>query len=192
MLTSDDEHEDSAVALGAVGAGRSALGSYPVTTLAERIQWILDNCRDPSGEPWTAKSLSQAADLADTHVGMMKRGTVKKVTHETLAKLARAAGVSHHWLVTGEGEPHGRGDAPGADAHHHNGQSRFHARADWVVLLETARAIAPEIPEWVWPIVADSHPLSTVPITPAIVVELGKLVLRHVPPPASAAPKRGR
>lgn len=63
----------------------------------------------PDGDPWSAKSLAQAAGLAsDAHVGMMLRGTVKKPTAETLAAIARAAGVSLDWLATGAGTPDAR------------------------------------------------------------------------------------
>ncbi len=75
--------------------------------LAKRIQWILDNRRDPStGELWEAKALGEAAGLKSTaHVGLMKRGTVKAPTGETMAAIARAANVSLWWLIMGEGGP---------------------------------------------------------------------------------------
>ncbi len=76
-----------------------------VTTLGDRIDWILEHCRAPSGDKWNAKSLSLASGLSETHVGQFKRGTVKRGQGETLAKIAVTAGVSAEWLITGKGEP---------------------------------------------------------------------------------------
>lgn len=74
--------------------------------LSDRIQWILENRLDPvTKRPWEAKALSVAAHLgSDAHVGMMRRGTVKKPTGETLAAIAKVAKVSLWWLATGEAE----------------------------------------------------------------------------------------
>lgn len=74
-------------------------------TLAERIKWILDNCRTVEGKPWTAKDLSLAAGLTQSHVGQIKRGTVAGGNSDTIKAIARAAAVSAGWLLTGEGQP---------------------------------------------------------------------------------------
>lgn len=71
-----------------------------VETLALRLQWVLNQ----TGV--SARGLSLKAGLAGGHVGLMLRGTAgKRPSDETIAKLARAAGVSHEWLARGEGEP---------------------------------------------------------------------------------------
>lgn len=160
-----------------------------VSTLDERIQWILDNCTREDGQRWNQKSLSQAAGLGDNHVGMMRRGTVKKPTADSLASIARAAKVSYRWLASGEGDPFGDASAPDATE---SSSPRFKNILNWRALLEMARAIAPDVPEWVWPIVAESHPLSTVPLTPALVVELARTVMRHMPPPALESTKSAK
>ena len=71
-----------------------------VETLALRLQWVLDQTG------LSARALSLKAGLAGGHVGLMLRGTAgKRPADETLAKLARAAGVSQEWLARGVGEP---------------------------------------------------------------------------------------
>jgi len=158
-----------------------------VSTLSERIVFILENCRQKDGTKWDAKALSRAAGLSPSHVNMMKNGRVMKPGGEVLAQIARAAQVSSRWLTTGEGpvtEP-----AAAADADDHS--PRFATLLNWHVLLGTARALAPEIPAWAWETVAASHPLHTVPVTPAHVVRMARIVLELSPPPAPPAPGDG-
>lgn len=95
-----------------LNSGLSACTLLPVSTLAERVAWILDNRRRPDGRAWSARGLSDAAGLAPAHVGMMKRGDAKDVRADTLAALAKAAGVSVRWLTTGDGAPDHDESAP--------------------------------------------------------------------------------
>lgn len=82
-----------------------------VSTLSERVEWILENRARPDGRPWSQRGLSAASGLSPAHVGMMLRGDAKAVKGETLTGLARAASVSLRWLVTGEGSPDHDDDA---------------------------------------------------------------------------------
>lgn len=70
-----------------------------VTTLSERIKWIL------SARGWSARELGRRADLAETHVSLIANETLtgERVAAATLAKIAHAGAVELHWLVTGEG-----------------------------------------------------------------------------------------
>lgn len=69
-------------------------------TLASRVNWLLQQTE------MSARALSLKAGLSPNHVGMLARGTVAtRPAHDTLAALARAAGVSVEWLASGEGEP---------------------------------------------------------------------------------------
>lgn len=71
-----------------------------VTTLADRIEWIL------ASRGTSARALSLAAGLSQSHVGQLKRGQLSsQVAAGTLAAIARAAHVDPHWLQTGEGSP---------------------------------------------------------------------------------------
>jgi hypothetical protein len=78
-----------------------------VSTLPERVLWILNNTVDPStGKPWSARSLSLAAELGQSYVGQVLRGRLgKNQKSNTTDAIARASGVDPIWLKTGEGWP---------------------------------------------------------------------------------------
>lgn len=81
-------------------------GSVPaVKTLGERVEWILEHRRTPTGDRWTARGLSDAAGLSPAYVGLLKRGAVKAPRIDGLRAIAEAAGVSAGWLASGEGTP---------------------------------------------------------------------------------------
>lgn len=81
-------------------------GSLPVVkTLGERVEWILEHRRTPTGDRWTARGLSEAAGLSPAYVGLLKRGAVKAPRIDGLRAIAEAAGVSAGWLASGEGTP---------------------------------------------------------------------------------------
>lgn len=75
------------------------------TTLAERMQWIIDNRRREGGARWDAKTLSVAAGLAPSHVGQIVRGETTNPRLDTLRKIAETAGVSESWFTSGKGTP---------------------------------------------------------------------------------------
>lgn len=84
----------------------SACTIISVETVRDRIAWIIANRRIPeTGEAWDAQNLSVAAGLAPAHIGMVLRKTIGEPRRPTLAKIAKAAGVSFSWLMTGEGVP---------------------------------------------------------------------------------------
>lgn len=76
-----------------------------VSTLGERVEWVLEHRRTPSGDRWTARGLSEAAGLSPAYVGLLKRGAVKAPRIDGLRAIAEAARVSAGWLATGEGNP---------------------------------------------------------------------------------------
>jgi transcriptional regulator with XRE-family HTH domain len=49
----------------------------------------------------SAAKLSRLADLADSHVGLIERGTVKDPGGIVMTKIANVLGVSVEWLVNG-------------------------------------------------------------------------------------------
>ena len=68
-----------------------------VDGIAARIREVLDARR------WSERELSARAGLAPVHVGKILDRGGSRAGGETLAKIAKAAGVSLEWLVTGEG-----------------------------------------------------------------------------------------
>ncbi len=94
-------------------SGCTAASVHGVSTLPERLQWILDHRRRPDGRKWVHTALSAAAKLSKNHIGQMLKGRVTKPDTETLTDIARVAGVSAAWLITGKGSPDDDDDAIG-------------------------------------------------------------------------------
>lgn len=88
------------------------LTSVTARTTVQRVDEIAKRIRalaDERGEK-KERELSRAAGLEPTNVGkILKRGG-ENTTGTTLAKIAKAGGVTLDWLVTGEG-PRVRSDA---------------------------------------------------------------------------------
>lgn len=80
---------------------------WPVSTMAERVTWVLQNTTNPkTGKKWSQRSLSLAAGLSQSHVGQILRGRLgENQRGNTAKKIAAAAGINHVWLMTGDGEP---------------------------------------------------------------------------------------
>ena len=161
-----------------------------VSTLADRIEWILEHREGPGGKPWSARGLSTAAGLAQAHVGMMKRGDAKSVTGETLAAVARTAGVSLHWLTTGEGSPD-TDDV--AEPSHSDDEKPVRRNAiGWDDALPIAKLLQPTWPEWAWEKAGASAPyMIDGPITPQQIVSLARTAM-EVASPAHAAKREAR
>lgn len=183
----------------------------PVSDLAERVQWILANRHRPDGKLWKAKPLSKEAGLGETHVGMIARGDVTNVKTETVYAIAKAAGVSGAWLLTGKGSPDDRDEALEDDSEHTSVAIRPVGRLaepvtphepvrqriadlpDVVELVERAKELAPAAPQWVWEkLLHMSLQLSAQP-TPVMIAELAGWVHRHeqVYRPREARPATG-
>jgi transcriptional regulator with XRE-family HTH domain len=74
----------------------------PLSSLAERIAWILE-ARDI-----TARQLGLRAGLSHTYIGALLKGTrgaQAGLTQTSATKIAEAAKVDLQWLLTGDGEP---------------------------------------------------------------------------------------
>ncbi len=151
-----------------------------VATVAERIEAVMAELGIGQRELARRAGFTSPSQAGNTLRRIAARPDSVEV--KTLARIAKGLEVHLRWLQHGEGPKHLEDAGPdpaGGDV-----TPRFENLSVWRQLLEMAQALAPEIPAWVWPIVAESHPLSTVPITPGVVVELARTVMRHVPPPA--------
>jgi transcriptional regulator with XRE-family HTH domain len=162
----------------------------PVDTLANRIQWILENCRDPSGEHWSAKGLSLAAGTSPGYVAILARGEVINPGKDTLGKIARAARVSYRWLAFGLGLPSDEDAGPAED-----GQERIQPalseQPNYSEVLHTAKIMAPEIESWAWTRVGEWNVTLIVPLNAGILIELARIVMRYEPPPKRSNPQKG-
>ena len=165
-----------------------------MSTLAERIRWILDH------RPISAQALSMRAGLAPGHVGHFLYGRVKNPRRDTLAAIAGAAGVSVAWLVDGEGEPEGDGahvsptpesstpaavqfDREPGEMPETLGQRRDYEKQERSARKQLAQEDA-TVDEWVWPHVAatNNFTLSNSPPSVAMLVALAKVIAAHGDP----------
>lgn len=77
-----------------------------LTTIADRIRWVLRS----SG--MTQRELARAAGLADTQISVILRRLDERpfaIELDTVIRVARGAGVSHAWLLLGQGQPYAQG-----------------------------------------------------------------------------------
>lgn len=148
-----------------------------VSTIADRIRHIL------KVKSWSQRELSrQSGFSADSQLGNTLRrldDDPAAIELDTVRAIARGAGVSERWLLTGEGgqgeelPPPESGDA----------SPRFGNLPNWVELVQAARAIDPGLPAWTLDVVSRSNPLLTSPATGSMVADLARLVMKHEPPP---------
>lgn len=63
---------------------------------------------------------------------------------------------------------------------------RFGGLPGWDVLLAGARALDPTVPAWCWRELIDARVWISQPVTAAMVADMARFILRHVPPPPDA------
>ena len=161
-----------------------------MNTLAERIQWVLDNVRRSDGKHWGVKSLAMVAGLGQSHISSILHGKVKNPQMNTIEAIARTAGVSVPWLMSGDGEPMRILDSS-------LDQSELEPYAAlwetdpilgnsplWPALLAGAKQKRPNHPQWVWDATAESRPqLPGLDPSVSIVVLVSDIALELVAPP---------
>ncbi len=153
--------------------------SLPVT-LEQRIRYALKR----SG--LSARALSMKANLSHGYLASVFLAFGKETEPSfgtgSLRAIARAAGVSSNWLLTGHGSPDDpegvESEAPSI-APEYVAVQRFDGLPEWPELLTRAKALQPEIPAWVWEFIAGSRPLLSAMPTPAMVADLAVWVMRH-------------
>lgn len=177
------EHRSSSCSLVPVDNHLSADILVRVSTLAERVGWIIDNRRRADGSTWTDRGLSDAAGLSPAHIGMIRRGDAKKVTAETIEAIARVGGVSAGWLAFGLGTPDSDDVQSVSDSH----RPQLQNLPGWAEAERLARQEHADWPEWVWAETAQSSPFEAPVVTVGLVLDVARLVMRHRPPPAAAA-----
>lgn len=135
---------------------------------------------------WTPYELSKRSGLAsDSHVGaILKRGT-SRTARATLRKIAAGAGVHERWLLDGEG-PRDLQDEAGLAASAPVGVStgKMRDRANFYGCLAAAQAQRPQYRDYLWQAIEDGDPILTVPLTPALIVDLADMLVKYLPAPA--------
>jgi transcriptional regulator with XRE-family HTH domain len=94
--TSELVNNDAAPRVDSVSRSLYLLG---MATIADRVREIL------SRKDWSQSELSRRAGLTRSHIGWILGHPDSPVQSDTLAKIAEGAGVSTHWLTTGQGTP---------------------------------------------------------------------------------------
>lgn len=111
----------------------------------------------------------------------------------TLRALARGAGVPEAWLISGAGSPADAVEAPpleddGRQAPPVGVPTRLGAFRGYEDVEQSARAQAPDVPDWAWIIAADANPLSIGNAAPSVgmLVQLARFIQQHATPDAIA------
>lgn len=120
-------------------------------------------------------SQAQLAELAGVEQGTISKIEVgsRRGDPETLERIAKALSVSVEEL----GEPAPR-DALPADS-----RPTMAAVPGWSEVLDEAKQMAPNVKQDAWDLLERSPGLlsTDLPLTPAVVADLGRLVQRHMP-----------
>jgi len=149
-------------------------------SLKERIEFILKR------EGISQRELSRRSALTEVHVGQILRRLAQDpdapVETTTIAAIARGGKVSRAWLLSGRGSPddHDEHESPApSTAPDYIVRPQFQNLPEWAELLARAKALEPELPAWVWELMARTSPILSAPPTPVMVSELGRWMLRH-------------
>lgn len=94
-----------------------------------------------------------------------------------IQKVAAALGVEEEWLM-------GEGDDSAAETV----SPLLKYRPDFAASLAIAQELRPQHGAYVWNALADSAPLVTVPITPALLVDLADVLVKYIVPPTKNSP----
>jgi transcriptional regulator with XRE-family HTH domain len=143
-------------------------------SIADRIRRVLEV------REWSARKLSEESGLAGSQISTVLKRLDKDpeaIEVETVKAIAKGAKVAPDWLLTGRGDPEPGEDLPSENESFED--PRFANLSNWPAILQAAKIIAPELPAEVWDIVARCHPLATAPITPGMVADLARLVLKY-------------
>lgn len=137
---------------------------HAMDAVAERLRWVLDQLGI------SARDLSEKAQISPTHVSTILERGGSRTAGTTLAKIAKAAGISLRWLITGEGiytdrDPPALCDLP-----------------NWHELLATAKTLG-SYRDWVWEAVAKLPPVLTAPATAGMLAGLAKIISENLEPP---------
>jgi transcriptional regulator with XRE-family HTH domain len=144
----------------------------PESTITDRIREVMGL------RGWSAAELNRRAGLSSpTHVSMiLARGAGSRTSGEVLSKIAAAAGVRAHWLLTGEGPR----DIEAPEA---SDDPKMQGRPGFRGALAGAKVLRPQYGEYVWNAVAHVDPLMIVPMTPALLADLADVIVKYLPPP---------
>lgn len=156
-------------------------GQPPCMGLLERLEATLARMRVSQRE-WARR-----AGLSDErHLGVimsrLRRSPSADVERETIAALAKGAGVSLAWLATGQGTPDADDDARGPSVSESH-VPHFSNALGWADARREAERRHPDIPAWAWEQAAGSAPMHLRhAVAPDQVVKLARMALELADP----------
>lgn len=162
---------------------------WRMETVAQRVRWVLQRTG------WSQRELARRAGLSGSHISLIVTRLGEDVRPQTLKAIAVAAGVSEHWLLTGDGEPQPvvhiePSTGPASDEVDWRAVPSFDRLPNWPQLMDGARGMRPNHPDYVWQHLGQSRPLLTARPTPGMVAELADVLLKYGEPPAGPTPRR--
>lgn len=121
----------------------------------------------------------------------MKSNSAASVTLSTLEAIARGAHVNSRWLLTGEGSPDDFDESNAAPEEPIRSQlpdpsvaaPRWKNYPGYYEMAATALQLDAGIPAWTVDVLAEASPMIIGTITPAVIADLLRVVVKHVPPP---------
>lgn len=130
---------------------------------------------------WTQTDLAENAGISQSAVSRMERGEFKAKWSDHIGDVARVLECTIAYLK-------GVSDVRTGDAGEQADLSWppvMSSRPNWDEVVISAKLLDATIPEWVFEVLGRSPTLATVdmPINPAVVLDLAKVVLRHTTPP---------
>lgn len=146
-----------------------------VATVGDRVRQILE-LRNVS-----ARELSRRAGLGETQVALLvkryERNPDVTTSLATLTAIASGGGVSLKWLATGQGDPTDEDPKPlgGSPVD----LPRFGSLDNWPTLRATAKAVDDRLEDWALDELESARPILRGPITPAVVADLARVIMRH-------------
>lgn len=131
----------------------------------------------------TQERVGELAGMSQVNVSRAERGEIQRGFEGTLGGLARALQCSEAYLRGETDTPDDAADQP-SSAHLGAGNTNGN-RQNWPALRAAAKVIDPTLPDWALDKLETSPSMATLSIqpTPAAVVELARVVLRHGTPP---------
>lgn len=145
--------------------------------VAERIAEML-TARD-----MTAYELSKRAGLSKSHASMILQRGARRTAPDTLRKIAAALGVRELWLLTGEGPRDVQTDDGFAAGLAGTSSGKMRDRVNFYGCLSVAKTQRPQYRNYLWRAIEDGDPILTVPLTPAMLVDLADLLVKYIPDP---------
>ena len=173
-----------------------AMTNVPTAPSVQRMEPLakrLQRCVQLSG--LSQRALSIKAGIASNGIQKMLERQSERVSPDVLRKIAIAAGVSEVWLSTGRGSPtssegHAPEEAPQAHPDYTTTSAPTWANFPGIdSLIATALANDASLAPWAAEKLKTLHPTILGPITPAVIGDLIRFVMRHAQPPTEPAPR---